>query len=821
MSHSFSQNEIHEQLINAMQKAGVYPKNNNSLKFNSKLCRFETTEDKQNEYSGWCKIYSDGLPAGCFGDWRKDIKEFWKFDLNGYDKNIRQLYINPENTKQTEARQKEAEIVLKESQMEASLKAQNIYEKAKAANTNHQYLIKKSIKPYGIKQIDNKLLIPFHDILTDSFSTYQTINEDGEKRFFSGAPKRGTAYILGVNLTEGTVLIAEGVATAHTLHELTGLTVIACGDCGNIKASTQSIVAKYEGRQIIIATDNDHLKEKNTGFEASKIALKEGNFKGIIIPEFSSNESGSDWNDYMILHGKEVTKKEILQQINGILSNNKHLNDKSSVKHNKKTNAVILFEHCQEKEVIVFQRIDTSDIYCRFPTHNKFIIDSLESSRFETWLYKENLEITKRELRKSDLTGVLGLLKIKAYEIPPKKIFIRWGWMNNKVYCDLCNNNSQVIEISENGWQVINNSPVWFLKTQTMKSLPVPSKIGSWQDLRPLLNVSEEDYYLIIAWLLSSCFDIPYYILGISSEHGAGKSFLTKLLSMIIDPRLDDLVSPPQNSDDLYAIATSRYLTALNNVSTITPEISDDFCRISDGGSMSKRLLYSNNEIYSITLRHPIIYNGISISPDRPDLLDRTLIIEPLPIKEKARQTETKLLEDFEKEKPKILAALFNAITGVLRNKEYNPLDIGRRADAEVIIRRACRSGAMPYTENDFKQILKVSEKSKAEEALSNSILASEILKIRNRKYNCWQGTANDLIVKISEYLSPYELKYIPQTAKKLYKDLERLAPLLRREGITYEILRSNKQRTIKITFDNTTTLFEEQNPLSILDEKE
>jgi len=359
----------------------------------------------------------------------------------------------------------------------------------------------------------------------------------------------------------------------------------------------------------------------------------------------------------------------------------------------------------------------------------------------------------------------------------------------------------------------------------TMKPLLKPSMDGDWEALRPFVNVTNDDFNLVIAWLLSSCADVPHFVLVISSEHGAGKSTLTRLLASILDPRDDDLPSPPVRSEDLYALAASRYLVTLNNVSLLSTEISDDLCRLSDGGSLLKRRLYSDNDVFNVSLRRPIVLNGISVSPDRPDLLDRSLVIETLPIANEVRQPEEKIFADFKKALPRILAALFNSISGAIREFSYAPKNLGRRADAESFIRRACKSGTMPFSEAVFTRIMLESDEGKVDELLSNSPVASKILEMKKTMYPFWQGRAAELVSIVNGGESRPISKYHPQTPKALNSQLKRLAPLLRQEGIVFENVKTNGgQRFIKINFDvpvsnDLSSLSGDSSPLSILDE--
>ena len=61
------------------------------------------------------------------------------------------------------------------------------------------------------------------------------------------------------------LLIAEGYATAATLHEATGLPVAVAFHANNLTAVASAYHAADPGLRIIIASDNDHQREQEIG----------------------------------------------------------------------------------------------------------------------------------------------------------------------------------------------------------------------------------------------------------------------------------------------------------------------------------------------------------------------------------------------------------------------------------------------------------------------------------------------------------------------------------------------------------------------------
>jgi putative DNA primase/helicase len=87
----------------------------------------------------------------------------------------------------------------------------------------HPYLLKKNVKAHGVKQLDGELLIPVKDS-NGTLHGLQKINPDGDKRFEPATAVKGHFHQIGIPWEE--ILIAEGYATAATIHEVTGLAAV-------------------------------------------------------------------------------------------------------------------------------------------------------------------------------------------------------------------------------------------------------------------------------------------------------------------------------------------------------------------------------------------------------------------------------------------------------------------------------------------------------------------------------------------------------------------------------------------------------------------
>ena len=113
--------------------------------------------------------------------------------------------------------------------------------------------------------------------------TAQFIGNDGSKRFMTGGRIAGCYYAIGRPMDK--LLLAEGYATAATLHEATGAAVAVCFNCGNLEAVARAIRVKFPRLQLIVVADNDCATPGNPGLtKARKAALATGAL--LAVPTF-------------------------------------------------------------------------------------------------------------------------------------------------------------------------------------------------------------------------------------------------------------------------------------------------------------------------------------------------------------------------------------------------------------------------------------------------------------------------------------------------------------------------------------------------------
>nr|WP_308686625.1 toprim domain-containing protein [Xenorhabdus bovienii] len=163
------------------------------------------------------------------------------------------------------------------------------------------------------------LLLPLRT-LDKKVTGAQIIKPDGTKKLLSGSQKK-SAFIALSELGEhpGTIIIAEGYATALTVSQLHQGTVLAAIDAGNLLSVAQSVREHWPDTRIIIAADNDwHFPneldnsgkpKKNVGKITAEKTAKTINGWVTLPP----TEYKADWDDYRQQHGVEIAQKAFTQ----------------------------------------------------------------------------------------------------------------------------------------------------------------------------------------------------------------------------------------------------------------------------------------------------------------------------------------------------------------------------------------------------------------------------------------------------------------------------------------------------------------------------
>ena len=243
------------QLRDAITASGLIPPRD--ILLDGKIHRFASGtkgSPGHGDKPGWYIAFGDGIPAGRFGCWRSGLESTWRADVG---RKLTQPEEMIHMRRMAEAKAlRDAENAKK--QEVAANTVETIWVECGPASPDHPYLIRKGIKTHGARVTgDGRLIVPLYD-QAGSLSSLQYIDADGGKLYHSGAQTGSRFWQIGTNDEPGTLYVAEGFATAATIHEATNRPCIVAYSASNLVPVT-GILREIHGatQDIVIVADHD------------------------------------------------------------------------------------------------------------------------------------------------------------------------------------------------------------------------------------------------------------------------------------------------------------------------------------------------------------------------------------------------------------------------------------------------------------------------------------------------------------------------------------------------------------------------------------
>ena len=243
------------QLIDAMRAAGLEPPE--EILMDGKIHRFRSGTKGtpgHGDKPGWYLVFGDGIPAGRFGCWRAGMEVTWRADVG------RKLTQTEEMSHAKRLAEAKAlrDAALERQHQVASETVEKIWTGAQAALPDHPYLAKKGIGVHGARATgDGRLVVPLYD-QDGTLATLQYIDHEGGKLYHPGGQTGGKFWMVGSLDEPGTLFVAEGFATAATIHETTGRPVAVAYSASNLVPVTGILREMHSATQdIVIVADHD------------------------------------------------------------------------------------------------------------------------------------------------------------------------------------------------------------------------------------------------------------------------------------------------------------------------------------------------------------------------------------------------------------------------------------------------------------------------------------------------------------------------------------------------------------------------------------
>ena len=441
------------------------------------------------------------------------------------------------------------------------------------------------------------------------------------------------------------------------------------------------------------------------------------------------------------------------------------------------------------------------EAFASFSVGNRSETTRVKGNRFEQYLGMIFYRHTKKPPKAQAVKEAVATLEAEAiYDGTEFQIYTRYALHQGEIYIDLGDAVRTQIRITKGGCSMISSkdSPVKFCWNQGMAPLPLPNFQGSIDQLRQFLNLeNESDWVMMVSWLVS-CMrpEYPFPILVLQGEQGTAKSTTARLLRDLIDPSTVLSQSLPRSERDLVIAASKSWVINLDNLSSLSPEMSDAFCRISTGGGFRTRALYTDDNERLFNSTRPIIMNGISDFATRHDLADRSIIIQLPPIPKSKRVPEKELMRNWEKARPLIFGALCLSVSAALGNIDKVKLPILPRM-ADFATWGTAAEPSFGWKPGTFMQAHEDNRRRLLEITLDADPIAIAVIRfIQKQPAYEWSGTGSDLLrlmTMLSQDLA--SLKNWPRQPNVLSGRLRRVNASLREKGIEIEWTKSGDRK--------------------------
>ena len=695
-------------------------------------------------------------------------------------------------------------------------------------NTLHRLAERAGIKIGNNDKASNKprCIATFHYTDAEGKRLYRKTRYEpgwnGRKKdflFFHGSKEKGRGcdavpYRLHEIIKANKVFFVEGEAKADLLASW-GLAA-TCLDSGANSKWHSRYDQFFAGKEIIIVPDNDAAGKGYLRTVATALHGKSKSIKVLRLPGLQEKQDILDWikqEGGTTPEGLQSCKDTFLKLVDEApeyqppitpqVVSESAADDTEAQQPKGERGANLLFNNLVSDLNFRLVRNDTGETFA--------VIDHellhLQGQEFRDFLCYRFLKDTGQPLRKEALnTVIMGLCAKARYEGELIQTPLRVGQKDNKFYFDLGRNQegARVVEITPEGWRIlVNESPILFRRGSWQKSQVNSLSGGDPWKLFNHSNIAESDRLLVLVAIIAALVPgISHPAIQVHGTQGSGKSFLAKLVKMLIDPTASTIIALPPKEEDVLLTFARHYIAPIDNVTRLSTYLCEIICSFISGGYIEKRTLHTTLDTTTIPIDCIPIFTSINSSlHERPDLSERTIKIELQHIGKKQRLRETVLLENFKKDIPEILGGMLDVISKAMQvYPGINLPELPRMADWATwgyAIAEALGEGlGKQFMDAYFKNI-----GLQTEDMLDDNALLSSIVSLLD-KQEYITGNFKECLELLREEAKPSPNdKSFPASPRGLRRHLERIKIPLFDLGIRYEIAsRTSKGRIINFS---------------------
>jgi len=408
------------------------------------------------------------------------------------------------------------------------------------------------------------------------------------------------------------------------------------------------------------------------------------------------------------------------------------------------------------KEGSEFFKNEVGDAFARIKAGDHFEVLPVKSKNFRLWAVGLFYKNTKGKAMNSDAYQTARtvienkcIFEGKEYNIHP-----RVAYEEGVVWYDLADPQWRAVRVDKDGWHIEKNPPILFRRYQHMRAQAAPCGSLDPREIFEFINIEDEEMKLLLLVWIISCFvkGFPHPAPMLYGPQGSAKTTASEILKAIPDPSTMKTTRLSHDLKEVTQILAHSWLTIFDNVShdKFFDSTSDLLCTVITGGGVSKRELYSDDDDIIYDLQRVVGLNGINLVASRPDLLDRSILIELARIPEEKRKSADDVSTTFREKLPGILGGIFDTLVKVINIKPTLTFPKGLLRMADFTVWGSAIAIALGYTREQFFSAYTNNIKRQNEGVINDSLVASLISSLLERS-DGWEGTSTQLLQKLGE----------------------------------------------------------------------
>ena len=267
----------------------------------------------------------------------------------------------------------------------------------------------------------------------------------------------------------------------------------------------------------------------------------------------------------------------------------------------------------------------------------------------------------------------------------------------------------------------------------------------------------------------------------------------------ILDPSRVKVRGGVKDLTEFAQAAWQNRVLFFDNLTSVPNWFSDALCRAITGEGWSKRTLFTNEDSTIFEYKGIIGLAGINLVSDRPDLLDRSLIIPLEPIAIGRRREERSFWMEFKEAMPGIFGGLLNCLATAISLKPRIKINSLPRM-ADFAYWGAAAAEALGRNKEDFLEAYMRNVGRQNDAAIEANPVAQAVLAFMEEREN-WVGNPGDLLEKLDEAAEDHHIdvksRMWPKNHVWLTRRLREVQPNLLAMGVEFTNDREGRTRTL------------------------